>query len=411
MVEDAMKSTTLDLPALSFPDGLFDRLVAFRRDLHQHPELSWEENRTSGRISDFLDSLGISHETGVGGTGVVARLPGKDDSRGCIAIRADIDALPIQEETGLPFASRNSGVMHACGHDGHTTIALGAASLLGSEPNLPVPVKIIFQPAEETGEGAHALVAAGVLDDVAMIFGGHIDRGYPLGSVVVTDGVVNASSDRFAITIGGKGGHAGRPHEATDAVVVGSLLIMALQTIVSREMNPAHPSVVTVGTFQAGHATNVIAEHASLTGTIRAQDPAVRVALEKSIRRVCAGVAALHHAEIDIEIQQGTPAVRNDRRATLLARQAAIAVAGEKMVRPLDHANMGAEDFGYYAEERPSCYVRFGTATKEREFFPAHSSRFDFDERLLGIAASYYHRLALLAGAALLFEREEPEAS
>ncbi|NIP97167.1 MAG: amidohydrolase, partial [Akkermansiaceae bacterium] len=382
-----------------------------RRDLHQHPELSWKEIRTSTKIRQFLDTLGLAHEEAIGETGVIARLPGRDASRGCVAIRADIDALPVHEETDLPFASRNAGVMHACGHDGHTTIALGAASLLAAETELPVPVKVIFQPAEEKGEGAKALIAAGVLDDVAMIFGGHIDRGYPLGSIVVTDGPVNASSDRFTITISGKGGHAGRPHEATDSVVVGSLLVMALQTIVSRETNPAHPSVVTVGTFEAGNASNVIAGQARLTGTIRAQEPEVRIALEQSIRRVCAGVGALHDAAIDLEIRRGTPAVVNDHSMATISRRAAAAVAGQDNVRTLEHANMGAEDFGYFAELRPACYVRFGTATPEREFFPAHSSRFDFDERTLGIAAAYYHRLALLAGAALLSQHEEPRAS
>jgi len=384
------------------PDDVFEPLVAFRRDLHQHPELSWKETRTTAKICSFLDSLGLDHEGGIGGTGVVAHLPGRDASRGCIAIRADIDALPIQEETGLPFASQNAGVMHACGHDGHTSICLGAASLLAVEPELPVPVKVIFQPAEEKGEGAKALIAAGVLDDVAMIFGGHIDRGYPLGSIIVSDGPVNASSDSFVISIGGKGGHAGRPHEATDAVVVGSLLVMALQTIVSREVNPDHPSVVTVGSFEAGGAHNVIAERARLSGTIRAQQPEVRLHLEKSIRRVATAVGALHDASIDIEIQQGTPAVINSPEMAALSRRSAASVIGPENLGTLEHANMGAEDFGYFAAQRPACYVRFGTTTPEREYFPAHSSRFDFDERVMGIAAAYFHRLALDSGEALL---------
>lgn len=393
---------SLSPEALPIPSPVYDRIVEMRRDLHRHPELSWKEQRTTGRICEFLDGLGLEYDTSLAPSGVVATIPGRDDSRGAIALRADIDALPIVEETGLPFASENSGVMHACGHDGHTSILLGAASLLAAEKELPVPVKLIFQPAEETGEGAQALIAAGVLENVAMIFGGHIDRGYPLGSIIVTNGPVNASSDRFTITISGKGGHAGRPHEATDAVVVGSLLVMALQTIVSREINPAHPSVVTVGSFQAGSASNIIAEHAQLQGTIRAQEPEVRIALEQSIRRVATSVGALHGAAVDTEIKYGTPAVINQGAPTALARETAIELVGDELVRPLDHANMGAEDFGWYARDCPACYVRFGTASPDKDFFPAHSSRFDFDERTLAVAASYYHRLALHAGRHLL---------
>ena len=213
---------------------------------------------------------------------------------------------------------------------------------------------------------------------------------------------MNASSDRFVITVNGKGGHAGRPHEAIDAVVVGSLLVMALQTIVSREINPAHPSVVTVGSFEAGRASNVIAETARLKGTIRAQEPTVRIELERAIRRVATAFGGLHDARIDVEIIAGTPAVVNRGKATSIARQVAQQLVGDENVYPLDHANMGAEDFGWYAEERPSCYVRFGTTSPDREFFPAHSSRFDFDERLLAVSASYFHQVAISAGHQLL---------
>ena len=393
---------SISLDALPLPKQVYDQIVAMRRDLHRHPELSWKEERTTARICEFLSELGLDYDTSHAPTGVTATLPGRDHSRGAIALRADIDALPILEETGLDFASENGGVMHACGHDGHTSILLGAAAMLAAEDELPVPVKLIFQPAEETGEGAKALITAGILENVAMIFGGHIDRGYPLGSIIVTDGPVNASSDHFSITISGKGGHAGRPHETTDAVVVGSLLVMALQTIVSREMNPAHPSVVTVGSFTAGSASNVIAEQAVLQGTIRAQEPEVRIALEQSIRRVATSVGALHGAAIDTQIKYGTPAVINATQPTLISRQTAQELVGNDLVRPLDHANMGAEDFGWYAKECPACYVRFGTASPEKEFYPAHSSRFDFDEQTLAVGASYYHRLAINAGRQLL---------
>lgn len=381
--------------------GLLERITSFRRDLHRHPELSWEEHRTSEQICRFLEELGIDYEDGVAKTGIVARLPGRNDSKGCIALRADIDALPIPEETELSFASENEGVMHACGHDGHTSILLGAASLLAKE-DLPVPVKLLFQPAEETGDGARAMMAAGVLDDVAMIFGGHIDRHYPLGTIVVTDGAVNASSDSFRIEIAGKGGHAARPHETVDAVVVGSLLVIAIQTIVSREVNPAHPSVVTVGQFMAGTAHNVISDHACLSGTIRSQEPEVRVALDAAIRRIANSIGDLHGAKVKVEIETGTPAVINPPEIAAISREAAIAVTGEENVCPLKVANMGSEDFGYYMEECPGCYVRFGSIAEGQEPHPAHSSRFDFDERTLGFGAAYYHKLVEVASRHLL---------
>ncbi len=381
---------------------LYEKIVRFRRDLHQHPELSWHEGRTAGKIAAALDDLGISYEAGIAGNGIVATLPGRDASRGAIALRADIDALPIHEETGLPFASRNDGVMHACGHDGHTSILLGAASLLVAGHELPAPVKLVFQPAEETGAGASAVIETGVVDDVALIFGGHIDRHYPLGTIIVTDGAVNASSDSFSISISGKGGHGGRPHETVDAVVVGSLLIIALQTIVSREVNPAHPSVVSVGTFRSGTASNVIADHAELTGTIRAQDPEVRLHLHRSIQRISAAVAQLHGALIETSISEGTPPLINPPAMAALAREAAFEVVGQDGVRAMVVANMGAEDFAYYLERIPGAYVRFGTVVEGHEVWPAHSSRFDFDERTLGFGAAYYAALARIAGRHLV---------
>jgi len=210
-----------------FDPVLFEQLVALRRDIHRHPELSWNETRTALRICEFLEQHGIANQKDVAGTGVVANIPAATGAP-IIALRADTDALPIHEETGLPFASEVDGVMHACGHDGHTSMLLGAAVLLARGPDLPAPVRLIFQPAEELGRGAPAMIDAGVLDGVGMIFGGHLDRHYPTGTVIVTDGPVNAASDRFSIEIRGSGGHAARPHETVDAVVVGSLLVIAI---------------------------------------------------------------------------------------------------------------------------------------------------------------------------------------
>jgi len=379
---------------------LFERIVSLRRALHAEPELSWQEHKTADRIAAFLDEFGIEYERGVAGTGIVADLPGPENVP-IVALRADTDALPIQEETGLPFSSQVPGVMHACGHDGHTSMLLGAAALLASEQNLPAPVRLIFQPAEETADGAKAMIESDVLDGVGLIFGGHLDRHFPAGTVVITDGPVNASSDFFHIEIEGKGGHAARPHEAVDAVVVGSLLVMALQTIVSREVNPAHPSVVTVGRFQAGTAGNVIASHASLTGSIRAQEQPVRDSLHRSIERIARSIGELHNAKIEVSIGLGTPPLINSPDVAEVARQAVRCSLGEEALRKLEIANMGGEDFSYYLEQVPGCYVRFGSQVPGREGFPAHSSRFDFDEKALDVGATFFHSVALTAGRLL----------
>ena len=378
---------------------LYRRLVSVRRDLHRHPELSWHEQRTADQICEFLDDLGIAYQRDVAGTGVVARIPGTTEGP-CIALRADMDALPIIEETGLPFGSQVPGVMHACGHDGHTSMLLGAATLLAADNDLIAPVRLIFQPAEETGEGAKAMIDAGVLDDVAMIFGGHVDRHFPVRSIAITDGAVNASSDRFSITITGQGGHAARPHETIDAVVVGSLMVIALQTIVSREVNPAHPSVVTVGRFDAGTASNVIAGQALLEGSIRAQDQEVRESLYRAIERMAESIGQLHGAAVDIRIDLGTPAVINRPECTDIARRAASRAVGQGKVVRMNTANMGGEDFSYYLERVPGCYVRFGTARDGVEQYPAHSSKFDFDEEAIAVGAAYYRAIAKVAGEA-----------
>lgn len=291
--------------ALVAPE-LYDRLVALRRELHRYPELSGQEARTATVISRFLHNLGVQHRTNIAGHGVVADIHGKSEVP-CVVLRADTDALPIQEETGLEFTSVHNGVMHACGHDGHTTMLLGAAALLSREKGLPAPVRLIFQPAEEKGTGAITMIQEGALDGAGLIFGGHLDRHYRPGTIVVSEGPVNASSDNFAIEIIGQGAHGARPHESIDAVVVGSLMIMALQTIVSREIDPARPSVVSVGQFHAGTAPNVIAGQAKLEGTVRAQDPAVRQQLLNSVRRIAESIAQLHGAKVHVTVTEGTP--------------------------------------------------------------------------------------------------------
>jgi hippurate hydrolase len=379
--------------------AVVDRMVAMRRDLHQYPELSWQEYKTAERISSALHELGVPHHR-LMGTGVVADVPG-GEGLPAVALRADIDALPIQEETGLPFASANDGVMHACGHDGHTSMLLGAAELLVREEKLPAPVRLIFQPAEEKGAGAKALIEAGVLENVAMIYGGHLDRHFQTGTLVVAEGPASASTDYFTIRVTGRGGHAARPHEAIDAVVVGALIVTAIQTIVSREIDPSDPSIVTIGRFEAGQAPNAIAGQAELEGTIRAQSERVRDHLKKSIRRVAESIGLLHQADLEIELSDGSPPVVNTPGATALGYQAAAEVVGEKRVRRKWRVTMGGEDFSYYLQKLPGCYIRIGARPSRDQGFPAHSSRFDFDEAALPLGAGWLAAAARRAGTAL----------
>ena len=384
---------------------LREKLVRIRRELHRRPELANEESGTARLVCRHLDELGLPYRTGVAGHGVVAEIPGRVDGP-MVALRAELDALPIQEETGLDFSSEVPGVMHACGHDGHMTMLLGAAELLCNGDPPPLPVRLVFQPAEELGSGAREMMEAGVLEDVAMIFAGHLDRHYETGTIVVSPGAVNAATDSFHIEIRGQGGHGARPHESTDSVVVGSLMVMAIQTLVSREVDPAFPSVGSVGQFTAGTAPNAIAGEALLTGTIRAQHPEVMDQLRKGITRIATAIGELHGAEVSIDLESGTPPLTNTRKMTRLARKAAAEVVGRDNVTRLRIANMGGEDFAYFLEQIPGCYVRFCSQVPGRQGFPAHSSRFDFDEEALPTGAAFLATVARMAGRAVLAREE-----
>ncbi|MDH3731974.1 MAG: M20 family metallopeptidase [Gemmatimonadota bacterium] len=378
---------------------IFERMVTVRRDLHRHPELSWEEHRTAGKVGEALDALGIPHRR-LCDTGVVAEIAGPEGAP-LIALRADLDALPIHEETGLPFASETPGVMHACGHDGHVSMLLGAAEVLSRMDDLPCAIRLIFQPAEEKGAGAKAMVDEGVLEDVELIFGAHLDRHFSPGTLVVTEGAVSASTDAFCIDISGRGGHAARPHESVDAVVVGSLMVMAIQTIVSREVNPASPAVVSVGRFDAGTVGNAIAGRAVLEGTIRTQDEASRQSFKAAVERIATSVGRLHGARVEIDFRSGTPVVSNTSGATELAREAARAVCAPGRVTELTQANMGGEDFAYFLEQIPGCYIRVGSQVEGGAGFPAHSSRFDFDEQALRTGAAWMIEVVRVGGRAI----------
>ena len=377
------------------PPAVRQRMVELRRAFHREPELAFEEERTAARIIAELESLGIPYSYGGKGTGVVGRL-----ERGgpVIALRADMDALPGEESTDLPFASTVEGKMHACGHDAHMAMVLGAAHLLAADPP-EIGVRFVFQPAEEKGGGARTVLASGALEGVSAIFGAHVTHHYRVGEIMVAEGVITAQSDRFAIDVRGKGGHGARPHEATDAVVITGLLILALQTLVSREIDPVHPSVVTIGQVQAGSAPNVIAETAHLEGSIRTTLPQVRAHLHAGIRRMARAIGDLHSASLEVRIDSGYPPVVNTQREAELAARAAQAVVGTRGVMGLDHPSMGSEDFAYYLEKMPGCYVRFGARGREQDYVPLHSPSFSIDEGVLPVGAAFFERLARQAAA------------
>lgn len=383
------------LPSSRIPrarlEALYPHLVALRRAFHREPELAFQERETRKKIVGELERLAIPYLDQGDGGGVIGYIRGSGRRR--IALRADMDALPGEEQTGLPFASRFPGRMHACGHDAHMAMVLGAAALLKENPP-PGEVVLVFQPAEEQGGGARVILESGVLDGVEAIFGGHVSREYRLGELMVGPGVVTAQSDRFRVRICGKGGHGARPHEAIDAVVIAGFFITAVQTLVSREVDPLHPSVVTIGRVEAGRAPNVIADQALLEGTIRTTHPEVRRNLHHGLKRMAKAIGELHRAKVKLEIQEGYPPVVNTEREAEIARRAALRVVGERGVVPLEHPSMGSEDFSYYLQKIPGCYVRFGAREEEAPFIPLHSPAFDIDERVLKVGAAFFAEVA-----------------
>ncbi len=377
----------MDRPLKS--DHLYPHLVELRRAFHRQPELAFEEAHTAQAIMAELDRLGIPYEYGGKGSGVVGRLAGGGDKAPTVALRAEMDALPGAENTDLPFASSIEGKMHACGHDAHMAMVLGAAALLKASPPQG-NVVFVFQPAEEKGGGSRVVIHAGALSGVSAIFGGHVTHHYRVGEIMVAEGVITAQSDRFFIKVQGKGGHGARPHEATDAVVVTGLLIAAIQTLVSREINPVYPSVVTIGRVQAGSAPNVIAEEAVLEGSIRTTLSEVRDHIHSGLRRMAKAMGELHNAKVNITITEGYPPVVNTRREAQLAYRAAAKVVGGAGLMAMDHPSMGSEDFSYYLREIPGCYVRFGARIEEHEYIPLHSPAFDIDEEVLKVGAAFF---------------------
>lgn len=363
------------------------RLVELRRDIHRHPELSWQEEGTARRLEEALRSAGLTEMRRVAGTGLVARVPGVDPGAPVTAIRGDIDALPIQEATGLPYESAVPGVMHACGHDVHAAWAVGAALLLRRQPARG-DVLIVLQPAEEVGAGAAAVLASGALDGVSAIFGAHVDRRFPVGQVVAQPGPLAAAADTFTIEVTGRGAHGARPHEAIDPVVASAAIVTALQTVVSRRLDPAAAAVVTVGSIHGGAAPNVIPEQVVLTGTLRAMLPAVRQALHDEVGAIATAVAAAHGAAARVAIERGPPPIVNSEREARWARAAAERVLGTGSVVPFGITNMGGEDFACYLERMPGCFLRIGAREPGGATAPAHSPGFTAAEESIFVGAA-----------------------
>ena len=386
-------------------DALRDLMVALRRDLHRHPELSGREEGTIERLRHALAPIRPAALDRVAGTGLVARIRGRDPGAPVVAVRGDIDALPIREDTGLSFASVIPGVMHACGHDAHAAWTVGAAHLLAERPAAG-DVLIVLQPAEETGRGALAVLESGALDAARAIFGGHVDRRFAVGEVVAQEGPLAAAADTFRITLAGRGAHGARPHEGADPVAAAGTLIAALQSIVARRVDPARPAVLTIGAIHGGAAPNVIPERVVLEGTLRSTDPATRDVLATGVRDVAAGVAAAHGVRADVDVALGTPPLVNDARAAAWARDAAQRVLGEHAVVPLGTVNMGAEDFAYYLERIPGCFLRVGARESGGAPTPAHSPAFHADEGCLPVGAAVLAECARTASAALAGDRQ-----
>ena len=376
--------------------------TAWRRDLHTHPELGFEEHRTSDIVASKLASWGIEVTRGIAGTGVVGTLKLGNSPR-ALGIRADMDALAMTEANDFEHQSQNPGRMHACGHDGHTAILLAAARHLSETRNFDGTVHFIFQPAEEGGGGGRVMVEEGLFERFPcdFVFGLHNDTALPIGTMLVAPGPRSAASDRIEINITGRGGHAARPQQTIDPLLVGCHIVLALQSLVARRTDPLDSAVVSVTQFHAGSAGNVIPQTAWLHGTVRTLLPETRDMIEHEMTRIVEATAAAHGAEAKLDYQRGYPQVINNDDATDRAAMAAAKVVGAENVIRAAVPRMGGEDFSYMAQKVPGCFVRVGQGRPGQENVPVHHPRYDFNDDILPIGASL--------GAALV-EQELPRA-
>jgi amidohydrolase len=377
-------------------DRLTPQLVALRKQLHQHPELAFEEHETAKAVAEFLKKLGIPFRSGVGKTGIVAVLEGSGPGR-TIGIRADMDALPIHEQTGLAFASKISGKMHACGHDVHTVIALGvAAALVEMKDSLKGRIKFIFQPAEETLSGARAMIADGVLDDPKMdlILGYHNWPAVQAGRVGYNAQAVMSAADAFDVTLKGRDGHGAHPHLGIDALAAGAHFVSQLQTIVSREVKPLSAAVVTVGEFHAGRARNIIAGAAQLKGIVRTMEPGLSEKIEAAMRRMLEGIKIGMRVDYELDWKRMAPALRNNQEVLKKLLASAREAVGEENVLELPEPSMGSEDFAWFAEELPAAHLRIGSKIDGLDT-AIHRANYDCNELAIPIGVRVVARAAL----------------
>ncbi len=400
--DDAMPAACEPAEVLAAAREILPWMVEIRRDLHRHPELGLEEHRTAQRVQAILDQLGIEHRDDVGGTGVLGFIRGNGGGR-AVALRADLDGLPIQDAKDVPYKSQVPGKMHACGHDVHTTIVLGAARILaGMEQQLPGTVKLFFQPAEETVGGAQLLIEAGALDDppVAAVFGLHVDPGVDAGRLRLRYGQRNASSDGVFLTVHGHSGHGAYPAGAVDAIVVAAQVISALQTVVSRNVDARDAAVVSFGTIQGGSVANVVANQVELTGTVRCLDQAIRERVLRRVQETAEGVATALGARADFRVEPSYPPLVNDDAMVDLVRENGVRLVGEDNVLLSPKPNMGVEDFAYYLRRVPGAFFSLGVRNQARGIVHSvHHELFDVDESCMthGVAMQVLNALSALA--------------
>jgi len=370
-----------------------DDIVAWRHDLHRHPEILYEVHRTAAVVAEKLRDFGCDEVvTGLGRTGVVGVIRGKRTASGrVIGLRADMDALPIREVTGKGYASTVDGAMHACGHDGHTAMLLGAARYLAETRTFDGTAVVIFQPAEEGGGGGRAMVEDGLMErfGIEEVYGMHNKPGLPVGAFAIRKGPIMAATDEFTIDITGRGGHAARPHDTIDPIIVGTQIVQALQTIASRSVDPIHSVVVSVTKFHAGDAYNVIAETARIGGTVRTLDAGVRDLAEARIRQIVDGVAATNGAQIVLDYDRNYPITRNHSGPTEFAASVAADVVGPARVDLDVPPMMGGEDFSYMLEARPGAFIFVGNGNSAG----LHNPAYDFNDDVIPIGSSYWVRL------------------
>jgi amidohydrolase len=367
-------------------DAIYPEMVEIRRYLHQYPELSFKEFKTAQYIADFYEKLTIPYETGVGGNGVVAKLKGGKPGK-TIALRADFDALPIQDEKDVPYKSKVDGVMHACGHDGHTATLLTLAKVMKSyQEELPGTIVFLHQHAEEYAPGgAKPMIEAGVLENVDAVFGNHLWATTPVGTIQTSKDVMMAGADRFEIIIQGQGGHGAYPHETKDSIVIGSQIVSQLQQIVSRRLDPLETAVITIGVFEAGNAFNIIADSAKLVGTVRYLNTEIQEKVMEEMEKIIKGICIANECTYTFHYIKGYPPVVNHADEAELVMEVGNKLPEIEKVEEIIPV-MGGEDFAYYLQEKPGAFF-FTGAEKDGNHYPHHHPHFDFDERAMPIAA------------------------